>query len=53
MATILHASEQPLAMADDLAWAEFITLRLADSLPDSDEQTWATSAPPQAVSDQA
>ena len=41
-----RAMTRPSAMTDDLAWAEAITLRLADSLPDSDER--ADYASPQA-----
>ncbi len=41
---------RPSPMNDDLAWAEAITLRLADSMPDTDEL--ADCAPPQAVSGQ-
>ncbi len=42
------ATTSPSAMNDDLAWAEAITLRLADSISDSDEL--ADHSPPQAVS---
>lgn len=35
---LLGACDNPSDVTDDLAWAEAITLWLADSLPDSDEQ---------------